>query len=379
MRIGIVTSSYPTSPSDTVNAGVFVRDLAKELVGLGHEVHVMTPSKYGGEKSLDLDVHYIPWIGGEKDLASASMGNPLTAVRLGSLVASGLLQVGLYARGQNLDALLAMWAIPSGLFAWSTWRRYGIPYGVWVLGSDLWARSKYPFGDRIVRHVLQKASFRFADGVKLAQGVEELAQGTCEFVPSVRRLPVRAESREASLTTKGTRFLFVGRYETNKGPDLLIEAMRLLLENGEQADLYLFGGGSLEKYLRKKIVGYEKSIHLGTYADPDMLVSYMRACDWLIIPSRIESIPLVFSDALQMRLPMIASDVGDLGLLVRQYGVGKVVPSSNPTALAQVMREALSIPRAEFYADWGKALQAFNLAESALKCSTFLRLAEQKT
>ena len=48
----------------------------------------------------------------------------------------------------------------------------------------------------------------------------------------------------------------------------------------------------------------------------------MRACDWLVIPSRIESIPLVFVDALHMGIPVVAAAVGDLDLLVTQYAVG---------------------------------------------------------
>ena len=44
MRIGLLTSSYPTSPRGR-QRGRVRRDLALELVVLGHVVHVVTPQK----------------------------------------------------------------------------------------------------------------------------------------------------------------------------------------------------------------------------------------------------------------------------------------------------------------------------------------------
>jgi glycosyltransferase involved in cell wall biosynthesis len=369
MRIGIVTSSFPTSPADTVTAGVFVRDLALELIELGNQVDVMTPNKYGKKDSPHLNVYYFPWLGGEKDLASASLRNPLTSLRYTSLVISGLLNVGRFARKQHMDALLAMWAIPSGLFAWFAWKQYGIPYGVWALGSDIWARHKYPFGDRIVRTVLRDAKFRFADGVQLAKEATQIAYTPCEFVPSVRRLPQIEEQQSIKLPRDGSNFLFIGRYEFNKGPDILIEAMQTLLDTGTRAHLHMFGVGSLESDLRRKIQGYEQFIHLGGYADPRMAITYMHACDWLVIPSRIESIPLVFGDAVQMRLPLIVTDVGDLGDLVRRFGVGKVAKAVEPQALAEVMQSAISCSPPEDDGFWDEAAQTFDLKKSAHRCA----------
>ncbi|MBL7184375.1 MAG: glycosyltransferase [Anaerolineae bacterium] len=80
----------------------------------------------------------------------------------------------------------------------------------------------------------------------------------------------------------------------------------------------------------------------------------MKACDALVIPSHIESIPILFSDAMQVGIPVVATDVGDLGQLVRQYGVGVVVDPEDPEALAgamgEVMNGRLSIPVEAFQA-----------------------------
>jgi glycosyltransferase involved in cell wall biosynthesis len=223
-----------------------------------------------------------------------------------------------------------------------------------------------------VRAVLREAKFRFADGLRLANEVAQLADAPCEFVPSVRRLPAAVNPASVVLPPDGPHFLFIGRYEYNKGPDILIEAMRQLLDRGNKAHLHMFGVGSLETHLRQKARGYEQYIHIGGYAEPRIVVSYMRACDWLVIPSRIESIPLIFVDALQMCLPVLVTDVGDLGDLVRRFGVGKVVSAAEPRALAMSLQDALSGSRAEFAEGWKGAVEIFNLRQSAIRCVEFL-------
>ena len=213
-----------------------------------------------------------------------------------------------------------------------------------------------------MRQVLRDARFRFADGVQLARDVEQLAGASCTFVPSVRQLPSSpANLGDPGLTPDGTHFLFIGRYEFNKGADILVEAMRLLIDSGQIAHLHLFGDGSMKPQLQNRVRGYERYIHLGGYADPNTVVAYMLTCDWLVIPSRIESIPLIFVDALQMHLPVIAADVGDLGELVRRFGVGKVVPPYNPIAMAEAMQAALIQPRSLFKQVWDVPLEIFNL------------------
>ena len=48
---------------------------------------------------------------------------------------------------------------------------------------------------------------------------------------------------------------------------------------------------------------------------------------------------MVFSEALRFNKDLIVTDVGDMGTLSRQYGVGWVVPSEDISALKEVMRK----------------------------------------
>jgi glycosyltransferase involved in cell wall biosynthesis len=65
----------------------------------------------------------------------------------------------------------------------------------------------------------------------------------------------------------------------------------------------------------------------------------------LIIPSRIESIPLVLSDGLQMSLPLLVTDVGDMGTLVSRYSAG-IVCRPEVEDLAAALLRLVSEPQA---------------------------------
>ena len=58
----------------------------------------------------------------------------------------------------------------------------------------------------------------------------------------------------------------------------------------------------------------------------ETLASLYESSDCVVIPSRSESIPLVFSEALRFDKELIVTDVGDMGMLGRQYGVAWVIP-----------------------------------------------------
>ena len=373
MRVAIVTSSYAVSSKDTVNAGVFVRQLADELAKLDNEVYLITPKKTGIPEPLPgVCEHYFPWWGQRKDLASAQINNPFILASYLTLILSGIWHVFTLARSKKIQAMLAMWTIPSGIFCWLSWKLLGIPYGVWALGSDIWARNKYPFGNQIVVRILKDAEFCFADGMGLSKEVRLISGRKCEFVPSIRRLPPHKQAYPIRSKESASQFLFIGRYENNKGPDLLIQAMKKVIDRGHLVQLQMFGNGSMDEKLKTLIGDYREYIHLNGYADPDTVTNWMSSSDWLVIPSRVESIPLVFFDAIQMHLPVIVSNVGDLGELVELYQVGLTFSAGDVDLLAEKILTATETPKFADPINWEAIQKQFDLSQSVRICNEYL-------
>jgi glycosyltransferase involved in cell wall biosynthesis len=100
-------------------------------------------------------------------------------------------------------------------------------------------------------------------------------------------------------------------------------------------------GAWARDFVNQKKLGEWVSL-TGNISD-EVLVSLYASSDCVVIPSRSESIPLVFSEALKFNKEMIVTDVGDMGMLGRRYGVAWVVPVENVMALKEIMKKRVEI------------------------------------
>jgi len=219
--------------------------------------------------------------------------------------------------------VLGLWALPSGWAARGLARHADIPYSVWALGSDIWSLGRYPMVRGLLGSVCREASLAFADGLQLAADAETLCGRRFEFMPSCRRLEgVRAVPVAAQAPY---RYLFLGRWHPNKGVDLLVDALeRLSPSDWERIrEVHIAGGGPLAPLVEAAVARLQMSgrpVRLDGYLDRQQASAALAEADRLLLPSRIESIPVVFSDALAYGLPIVAMPVGDLPLLLAEGG-----------------------------------------------------------
>ncbi len=343
MRIAIVTHTYPLNPQAPEGiAGIFIPPFAYEMRRRGHHVFAFVPDRQG-EKVPDekVPVTWFDWMGGDKPLGLLNPLNPLDYLKLGSLFVNGRRALRRFVAERGIDVCLAMSALPGGVLAGWAKRDAGTPYAVWCLGSDVYVSARLPILRQMIARALRHADRLYADGLDLCRRVEALSGQRCAFLPTVRPLPPADECR-VELDGDRVNFLFLGRLERVKGIDVLLEAVRLLKADGVAARLHVIGSGSLQGWLRQQIAEYglEADVSLlGYRADADV-AAYLRACDYLVIPSRSESLPLVFSEAMRTGTPIVATDVGDLGPMVGGNGVGLVVPPEDPVRLKEALARA---------------------------------------
>jgi glycosyltransferase involved in cell wall biosynthesis len=152
--------------------------------------------------------------------------------------------------------------------------------------------------------------------------------------------------------------------------------MALLRHQLPTAHLHLFGGGAMEQMLRHRASQPDLRDHVSVYgyADPATATAYLKACDALVIPSRIESIPVIFSDALACSCPVVATAVGDIDRLIQEHHVGVLCPPEDPQALAGAMASIVESgpPREVYRAAIERTAPLFSAARSALRCGTVL-------
>jgi glycosyltransferase involved in cell wall biosynthesis len=268
----------------------------------------------------------------------------------------------------RFDETIAFWALPAGLWALAGSLLLGARYSVWTLGSDIWLYGKRPLFRRILGLVLDRSDRVFSDGQALAASTQELTRNPVVFLPSSRELP-RAPDRHPTRANDVMRILFVGRLHPHKGADLLIEAMGLLpTDLRSKVMLDLIGGGESLKALEERAhaLGLKDRVVFRGFRDEAFVAECLARADFLVIPSRVESISVVFSDALQMGCPVVATNVGDLGDLVSANGVGLVCAPTAP-AIARGIGEMTQRDRSEFEARALTLAKRFDLGQTAAR------------
>ncbi len=319
---------------------------ASALADRGCRITVLTPDKAGPkEPCASHDVRWFKWAGSAKPVVNLRPSSPADLLLILSLLRSAERALRSLIADEGVDACLALWAVPSGYVAWRVCRPR-VPYAVWALGSDIHTWGRRPIVGSLVRRVLRDADQRLADGLGLAEEVRRMSGRDCKFVPTTRRLPAPAPL--PSPLGPGVNFLFVGRFEPVKGADVIIESMIRLLASGTDARLTMCGSGSQEAALRARVsaAGVSDRIRFVSGLTGEVLSGYMHACDCLVVPSRNESIPAVFSEALQAGIPLLVTDVGDMGELAREHGLVAPVPPADVVALASAMERFARDPKA---------------------------------
>jgi glycosyltransferase involved in cell wall biosynthesis len=319
-----------------------VPGFAAALAARGGAVTVLTPDKAGPKEACEsYSVRWYPWAGSSKPLVDFRLSSPGDLRLIASLLLSGERALKTLVQEEKIDACLALWAIPAGYLAWRVCRSR-IPYSIWALGSDIHDWARRPVVGALVRRILRDADHCFADGLELGAEVKRLSGRDCDFLPTTRRLPAPAPLPRP--LGSGINFLFVGRLEAVKGADVMVDAMLLVLASGADASLTVCGSGSMEKGLKAKVeaAGEGDRVAFLSSQPGNVVAGYMSACDCLVVASRNESIPIVFSEALQAGLPMLVTDVGDLGELARRHGLAPPVPPADAAALAAAMTAFIS-------------------------------------
>ncbi|MEO1245959.1 MAG: glycosyltransferase family 4 protein [Pseudomonadota bacterium] len=132
---------------------------------------------------------------------------------------------------------------------------------------------------------------------------------------------------------------FVGRLSHDKGAPELFDALRRLAAVGERPVHGLFvGDGDLRSELegRAREAGLEERV-VFRGAVRDVAPEY-RNMDVLVLPSRAEGLPMAVLEAMACGLPVVATDVGDVGELVRSGETGYLIPEPDGALLAEALR-----------------------------------------
>jgi glycosyltransferase involved in cell wall biosynthesis len=213
---------------------------------------------------------------------------------------------------------------------------------------------------RLVRRQLRNSrTVAVSEAARFAFLAWQGALGPCDVIlngvsPFDLPRPVRPPGHVPAL-------LFAGRLESQKGIDVLLDAVDALDPRVTPYTLTVIGSGHLEAVVRARVRTKGSPVTLRPPTSD--LRRELADFDALLIPSRFEGLPLTVVEALYAGLPVLATDAPGLSEALPDTYPAPIVPG-DPLALAAMIRRFVTDPSPWFAAAPGArawALKRFDV------------------
>lgn len=148
---------------------------------------------------------------------------------------------------------------------------------------------------------------------------------------------------------KNIKLSFVGNFDDKrKGLDILLNAVAILLDKGENITLHVIGGGKLLDHYIKQYINRPNIIFYGKLKDPLLVIN---ECDLLVVPSIADSFPNTIMEALYLELPVIGSNVGGIPEMLKYEDL--IFPP-NIADLVVKLRDIIHGDKFELYREYSR-------------------------
>ena len=156
--------------------------------------------------------------------------------------------------------------------------------------------------------------------------------------------PAEAKQRLGA-PSEGLLIGAVGRLSREKRFDLLIDAMCRLRQNGHAVSLWIAGDGNERQALETQIAELDCQAFvrlLGHVTDPR---EFYEALDLYVLSSDREGLPNVVLEAMAMGVPVVATRVAGVPMLLEDGACGMIVEPSNVEAMVNAIQQLAVDPQ----------------------------------
>ncbi|MFY0729835.1 glycosyltransferase [Pseudomonas sp. NFX15] len=142
------------------------------------------------------------------------------------------------------------------------------------------------------------------------------------------------------------RLVCVGRLCEQKGQLLLLEAARILAEQGVTFEMVLAGDGEMRGQIEALVAQYglQAQVRITGWISSEQVREEILAARAMVLPSFAEGLPVVIMEAMALRRPVLTTYVAGIPELVRQGENGWLFPAGDVEELAAALAECLGAP-----------------------------------
>ena len=398
MKVLVIGSVYPRFQEDSEVP--WLRSSIEHLKKAGVEIQVLAPS-YKGLKSHDIDgthvnrFRYAPaaWeiLTHEEGAPSKMASKPWLQLLAIPYIINGFIQCLRICRKWRPDVIHAHWPFPHAYIALGAAKLFKIPLVLNFHGAELLLIRKKKWVKPLLKFAIGRAQAVFANSSFTAGKIKAIRNVNVEWSPYGTTLETKDNSgvilneREDNLKRRESqpclhgydraskvgatphpvtitphavngkfKILFVGRHIERKGIRYLIEAAKYLPR--DKFEIRIVGGGDLTEQLKKQAALLDErretkdertqsaSIIFTGKLSPEDLANEYRTANVFTLPAIVDSkgdtegLGVVLIEAMELGLPIVASNVGGIPDVVIDGESGILVPEKDPEALADAFK-----------------------------------------
>ncbi|HEX4799410.1 MAG TPA: glycosyltransferase [Candidatus Paceibacterota bacterium] len=270
-----------------------------------------------------------------------------TRTRMGMLIRAYQIgrDIATHTRTPETCVVSAQDPLETGWIAYFLAWRANARFHVQVHGDYFDSRWRGRSLTRMVKHVCALALLRRAPAIRVVS--ERIKRSLIKRGISESRimvLPIRPELEEFLKSTAHPYregepfvFLFVGRLSPEKDIPRIIMAFDQVYKKNRNIRLQLVGSGGEEKRIRALVTSYALRDVVSLVPWESDIAARMSRAHALVLASKHEAYGLVLIEAMAVGLPLITTDVGCAGEVVRDGIQGIVVSDNSVASFARAM------------------------------------------
>ena len=365
MKVLVIGSVYPRFDKDAEVP--WLRTSVAHLKKAGVEIQVLAPA-YKGLKSHDIDgtrvnrFRYAPasWeiLTHEEGAPSKMASRPWLQLLAIPYIINGFFKCLKICRKWRPDVIHAHWPFPHAYIALGAAKLFRIPLVLNFHGAELLLIRKKKWVKPFLKFAIGQAQAVFANSSFTAAKIKAIRNVDVEWSPYGTTLDEDGghprNAPEAHAVNGKFKVLFVGRHIERKGICYLIEAAKHL--SADKFEIRIVGEGDLTEELKAQAAQLEgdknaaRIVFTGKLVAPELAREY-REANVFVLPAIVdhkgdtEGLGVVLIEAMELGLPIVASDVGGIPDVVVNDESGILVPEKDAVALADAIKRIESDPQ----------------------------------
>ena len=358
-KVLVIGSVYPRFHEDAEVP--WLRTSIAHLKKAGLDIQVLAPA-YKGLKSHEIDgvkvnrFRYAPasweFLTHEEGAPSKMANKPWLQLLAIPYIISGFFKCIKICRKFKPDVIHAHWPFPHAYIALGAAKLFKIPLVLNFHGAELLLIRKKKWVKPLLKFAISQAQAVFANSSFTASKIKALRNVEIEWSPYGTTLETGTRNAEPHPVQGKFKILFVGRHIERKGIRYLIEAAKYLPR--DQFEIRIVGIGDLTEELKKlaseSATPNSAEIIFTGKLSPEALANEYKTANVFTLPAIVDSkgdtegLGVVLIEAMELGLPIVASNVGGIPDVVIDGETGILVPEKDPEALANAYKRLASNP-----------------------------------